>query len=437
MNANKHPHTIEIGYDPNAPDFVVHPHLQAYLLCKIGTHFIEGQPPEFGPYIRECSEFITNNPSEELLQRIDVDAEAVLELGIRYLSGCDAPDALAEGALWLWDMILHPSSTPIPNTSLLTIQRALSCAAHAYLNKYLRILDQAEAIRYLEGFFGRSRGVELQPSEYLLVAAQYANASAALGFVSPAVTNIGRWVESVAEKSGRDMRNDPRYRTLTHFWRAYEARMKELDAKERKRQLKRANAPNAYQCAAEGCPIEAATKAALGRCAGPCPAELKAHYCSKACQRKDWARHKYICKSKPSSETIAASETHLDAIASSLTKLVADYDTAEGGGDSVESKDDDMQITSEKEGPGCLVDIPCGSVSGGKLTIQSKNLSIECLRMIKDQIGDSWAKGIPRPKGMEIAQDSVVSAARTAGRGGTRRMNMEDSGLTTFTSCFH
>ena len=50
--------------------------------------------------------------------------------------------------------------------------------------------------------------------------------------------------------------------------------------------LARGRRPKAYVCAADGCGLEATSKTALMRCAGPCKLEDKPSYCSKECQRR-------------------------------------------------------------------------------------------------------------------------------------------------------
>lgn len=76
--------TVELE-EVSFPDtFVFHPRLQEYLTTKISTHYQAGQLLEFASFVEECSEYITNNPTEELHKKARHDAEAILELGVRY-----------------------------------------------------------------------------------------------------------------------------------------------------------------------------------------------------------------------------------------------------------------------------------------------------------------------------------------------------------------
>lgn len=71
----------------------------------------------------------------------------------------------------------------------------------------------------------------------------------------------------------------------TYLWAVVDRREKVMDEAARKRQEKERRKPNAYQCAREGCPVQATSKMALRKCGGPCPTHYKPSYCSRECQQ--------------------------------------------------------------------------------------------------------------------------------------------------------
>ena len=117
-------------------------------------------------------------------------------------------------------------------------------------------------------------------------AAHHANEAVKLGLVSPACLLAGVTLRHILNEQGADFVGADGRRTLTHLWREVDKREAEVAEAERTRQRKVGRRPNAYVCAAEGCEIGALQRAALRRCAGGCPPELKPSYCSAACQKK-------------------------------------------------------------------------------------------------------------------------------------------------------
>lgn len=122
----------------------------------------------------------------------------------------------------------------------------------------------------------------------LFRAASFANNAAALGFVSPAVLNVARRTGDVGARSRATWRfsypYNPEFAKLEFMWGAMDARLAEMEREDRKHDQKVAKHPASYRCAAPGCGITVTKKAALLRCAGGCPTDDKAHYCSKECQ---------------------------------------------------------------------------------------------------------------------------------------------------------
>ncbi|KAI0316426.1 hypothetical protein OF83DRAFT_1126870, partial [Amylostereum chailletii] len=103
---------------------------------------------------------------------------------------------------------------------------------------------------------------------------------------------------------------------LTELWKAFERRNRAVEARERKMEEKTRKAPNAYECARDGCGMRATSQAALRRCGGKCPPEIKPHYCSPACQKLDWPKHKRDCKTRPGNAPTSLVQTRANPSAS-------------------------------------------------------------------------------------------------------------------------
>jgi len=89
----------------------------------------------------------------------------------------------------------------------------------------------------------------------------YLEISVAYGLRSPNALFISNILRKM------NLRDDEAISRATHLWNLFDERQVE-------------------QCAANGCGIQGGSKAALRRCGGKCPIELKPSYCSKECQRR-------------------------------------------------------------------------------------------------------------------------------------------------------
>ncbi|EPS95112.1 hypothetical protein FOMPIDRAFT_1100680, partial [Fomitopsis schrenkii] len=221
----------------------------------------------------------------------------------RYLSGCGLGiySLSGEGTLWATDSFLDPTCEPDSYTGDVAprtiIAQAHSCAAHAYQMKALASADELAALCSEERVFARpitSRmGIGQTPLTYFLLAVHHACESVKLGLVSLAVLAIGTKIRQMGESLGADVERaaveGKRFRPL---WQAVARYYEEIYAKHRKAE----DDPDEPVCAADGCLVRGGKSVVLRACGGRCPSSLKPSYCSRECQRKDWARHKAICK---------------------------------------------------------------------------------------------------------------------------------------------
>ncbi|CAL1700572.1 unnamed protein product [Somion occarium] len=359
-------------YTANIPGMAPRTHIS---IRKIPKDVIQ-QQPNFGEYMIECSKYLTESKSEDILAPArEGDTALRLELAIRYLSACGTRRKSADGALFFLDMITDPKNLEyLAGVSRDIMAKALSCTAFAYYDKYLFLPEAAETIEADEVQFNRPKAPGDPILGNLYLAARYADASARRGFVSPAVLDIGFLVQGLSDQVRINLTQAPRFRVFQNLWRVCNDRQAEILEEERQRRRKAAKAPNAYICAAEGCGITGEKKAVLRACAGKCPPDLKPHYCSKACQTKDWPRHKPICKpgAKPSKSTAL--------VLSDMNKLRLDEPGA-----LLTLEDEDLD---PREGPGCSIDIPAPNLPGGKMHIISQNLSPEFLKQFRNATHD-------------------------------------------------
>lgn len=180
-----------------------------------------------------------------------------------------------DGAVELWITVLDKVFAS-PARDLMFLGKIAACAtARHYFNLYRH--EGRTAYRHL------------------MHAAYFANVAARAGSKAPMMNNIFYAYNALvdlferlggedAEGIVREMKDAaPSFGALYTVCRdhtfALEERYEEMREKE-------ARNPNAYACALDGCPVKAISKAALKRCAGPCPDEVKPSYCSKECQRK-------------------------------------------------------------------------------------------------------------------------------------------------------
>ncbi|TFK80252.1 hypothetical protein K466DRAFT_559266 [Polyporus arcularius HHB13444] len=260
--------------------------------------------PDLQDHFMQCSDHLSRNPFVSLLPGMDEgDDEKVLDIGLRYYSGCSVRQVNIHRAIYVWEMITdveHDTPVPSSRVSPSLLARAYSCLTHAYFELH-RAAYNGEAVERdptlpLDHPLPTRTPNPTLANDLLYVAALYADAAVQEGLVSPITLYTASWILDVGKRDGIDLKRSARYGGLTYLWRAEEARTREYQAEQKKKAAKVAKAPNAYICAAPGCGIAGNEKKALMKCGGRCPMARKPHYCSKECQKKDWKAHKAYCK---------------------------------------------------------------------------------------------------------------------------------------------
>ncbi|RDX43870.1 hypothetical protein OH76DRAFT_1409672 [Lentinus brumalis] len=234
-----------------------------------------------GPQCRACvpqmAHFVVENPTDSVMAYAATDTQSILELAARCATGCAAPFK-PEAALLFTDIVLkrHGTCRRTKRLSISDVEHnhAHAAASLACLIKY-RTKDSAGTLTaYLE-------------DTDLLHAVMDAHAAVHHGFRFPGAFEVADVVLRLGEAHGQDVRGGARFGEYTQLWDAYDAR-----------QRKMRQDPARHTCAAPTCGFRSLRARKFRRCAGSCAPEVKPGYCSKSCQRKDWAAHKAVCGSR-------------------------------------------------------------------------------------------------------------------------------------------
>ncbi|RPD57260.1 hypothetical protein L226DRAFT_510963 [Lentinus tigrinus ALCF2SS1-7] len=377
-------------------DVPFYDNMEKYISTKISCLSSYRVEHDFQKEVREASAYLTKWQAPALLERANNrDADAILELAIRYLSGCGTRKQSSDGALYVLDAFTDPSCDrsryvgDIASRELMA--QAHSCAARAHYDKFLASPSELAEIQADERRFSRPEtirlGVGQSPFAYFMLAADHANESVKRGLVSPVVLLVGLKIREIGEVLGADFQETvKRAKRFRPLWRVVSRRLEEIYAEERKRQGKIDRSPNAYVCAAEGCGIQGEKKAALRACGGRCPPDLKPHYCSSECQKKDWARHKAICKPGSTGKALKIPEKD-KAKALELFELGESEDGDAFDEEEVEeiSTQADGNVAEDvHHGPGRIINIPAPGAPGGSIQISSNTMDPEFMRSLRD-----------------------------------------------------
>ena len=121
------------------------------------------------------------------------------------------------------------------------------------------------------------------PEHFLEHMGDAANLCAMYDFIPRVVIRYGCWLESFPARFGTNARTLPSFKHRIFFWPKFDAYVLARKIAEQERLDRVARAPNRYQCAADGCDVQAFHRAALQRCGGKCPEDRKPYYCSREC----------------------------------------------------------------------------------------------------------------------------------------------------------
>ncbi|KAI0640698.1 hypothetical protein C8Q79DRAFT_1004094 [Trametes meyenii] len=276
--------------------------MEKYVEAKNSCMYEYKVKHDFSQAFQEFFAHLVRWQGERLLQR-ERDPDAILDMALRYITGCGVLKVDAEGALYVLDALTDRSCDPeryvgnLASPSL--IAQAHSCAAHAYLDKFTASPAVCFENINNECRFSRPTTLRIGIPEPTIVsfdhAAYHANESAKLRLISPVVLRVGFMLRDIGTQLGIDLSplGQGRSRKFRPLWRAVSRRTEEIYAEERKMQQQVECRPNEYVCSATGCGIGAERRAALRACSG-----------SKECQIKDWTRHKAICKAGSSGKKV-------------------------------------------------------------------------------------------------------------------------------------
>jgi len=377
-------------------DVVFYDKMDQYLSTKISCLSSYRVEHDFQKELKEVSAYLTQWSGDVLFEHANNnDPDAVLDLAIRYLSGYGVFKKNYEGALYVLDAFFDPQCDRYVghNASPTLTMQAHSLAAYAHFHKFIASPAERTDTERDERRFVRPEtmrlGVGASPLAYFTLAAYHANESVKLGLVSPATLLVGAKIREIGEVLGADVeQTGKRGKRFRPLWRAATRRREEIFAEERKRQRKADKTPNEYVCAAEGCGIRGEKKAALRACGGRCPMDLKPSYCSAACQKKDWPRHKIICK--PNCEGKAPKISDEDK-----PKALTFFELGDPeDGDVLEDEEEEpieeisTQASEAPHDPGRIIDIPAPGVPGGAIQITSNTMDPEFMRSFRNAVSE-------------------------------------------------
>ncbi|KAI0630463.1 hypothetical protein C8Q77DRAFT_1160051 [Trametes polyzona] len=347
-----------------------------YILLQEEVFYDYRSPPHYRDLWRKSLRRIKQYPGHKLEHGLQLtDAPMMLEYCVRVLSLCEVPITLSSmdhvtEVLQRITRVAGASGVPHRPAKVDNLTRHIQLQALA-----------ASAYHMFYGFWSTPDADSLQgiKSGYLLPNAIFAISQCVeKDFIPPIVLHIVGWLATTRARYGVDLRKLNRFREYRPLWRAYDTYLSTLRTRENLRLEKVALAPHQYRCANEGCEIQAIDKHALRRCAGRCPADRKAHYCSSYCQRRHWPIHREFCKSDTTNE-------FPDIVDDDGDPNWVDVDDFRAP--AVPDKDfrRDWPLWAEREGPEIFIDIANDSPfrKGEIFRIRTKTLSPECLKAYK------------------------------------------------------
>ncbi|KAI0316427.1 hypothetical protein OF83DRAFT_1126871 [Amylostereum chailletii] len=230
-----------------------------------------------------------------------------VELGIRYYTGCTVELDNEEG-LRHWRTITHMENIRDRLDNDLAFRevagKAFFCLCTHWHDQFIEsgdgfdLLESAKLANTAVGLTGAISPIGL------VVASQLHGALRLFD------EHAGQ-VSAISEKDKNWMKE--RSAELYNLWHFWERRQVAMEMMDRLHEEKVRRAPNAYECARDGCGLRAGSQTMLKKCGGPCPPESKPHYCSKECQRMDWRVHKRDCRGRATAAPMAVVSQPLPA----------------------------------------------------------------------------------------------------------------------------
>ncbi|TFK84507.1 hypothetical protein K466DRAFT_567188 [Polyporus arcularius HHB13444] len=249
----------------------VHRNMAEYIAAKSDCCFHYRSPPDLAKLTHQCSDMLTSFKTGTLLDRIEVP-EVHLELAFRAFTGCGLPKLLASEAYVLFNVIVDEKAPRYFATASSRVRaQAHSGAVMAAHCEFLRLIEPL-GVDFDEDEF--ESGDLKNPNEWNVQGLHYKQYAWDLWPVlaGSCAPTYEPFLSALEEFVAWDLAAETRLRDRVE------------------------NASRLHACAAEGCGVHVVHKQGLKACAGRCSPDVKPHYCSKDCQRKDWRRHKPFCK---------------------------------------------------------------------------------------------------------------------------------------------
>ncbi|KAI0703934.1 hypothetical protein C8Q76DRAFT_861225 [Earliella scabrosa] len=262
--------------------------MQRYIGNKCACCYNLHELPEMGSFSLECAESVRRHTEEELL--VLGNAEALLELGFRYMSGCGVREKSIHAALYMLKAAAgSPSATVRQRASAHAAAAIVSCAKLDYPTDARA--DIVKARQLLREFMGEDADEsDFNKGRWMCDMLMHATMAVRLGLVSRVIITIANKARSRLPEGAK--------REHAFLLETADRAEREFGSRFLKQLTKIENNERAYVCAGPGCKVGGLRKKALMACGGSCPADVKPHYCSKECQKRDWPRHKIACKAK-------------------------------------------------------------------------------------------------------------------------------------------
>lgn len=338
------------------PEMTMPANFLPYSQFKLGALYTYDLQPDMQHGLTALLQELQDAPSQQLQQnaRHGITSDS-LTLAVRLYIGCGVPKDIKAAYTHLLPLTMRLPGMPFH------VPRPVEARANSVL----------AAIEYESA----TANADEWNIDALLRAAQFANNAAALGFVSPYVLNVARSANDIGARNRSAWRFDhpfnPGFAPLEFLWGAYEARLAEMDAEDKKQEKKITKNPTSYRCASPSCGITVTKKATLLKCSGGCPPDQKAHYCSPECQKEDWKRHKVLCKpGKPAASTSEAPDTTVTQSTSNSNSV----------------------FDEPGDGKERAVEINDPQLPGGKIKVSSKSMSAAALRTLRDSVEEKATK---------------------------------------------